>query len=225
LKPSIPALALSLGLLLCSPTWAQEPLADQPWFSVPLAQFLDHPSPIALGWSSAGRVALLVPIQGVASPPAVRLVVVDAVEDRVVFDAEARGEGSLPGDATDLWARNLAASDTAQNFLQACMAWGIQPASPQPDTLGTFPFSDQGSEVAALVESTNKGYRLVVTVAGRGAKTIANVRGDFPRPVVEGYFLSPFEPRILVVYTADSDQGQSTFRFSGCHLKVGFEKK
>jgi len=197
---------------------ATEPLADQPWFTVPLAGFLDHPGVVALGWSREGFVALLVPDPG-ASGPVVRLVLFDAVDDQSVFDVVVRADPGLPTNQSDQWARNLTASDPGAMFLQKCRDYGVQPLSPGPTTLTPFPFTFRGSSVDARTASTPRGPRLVVAVAGRGEKAIANGAGGLVTTIL-GYVLSPYEPRIVVVY----QPGEGPYRFSGCHLEVGFTK-
>lgn len=210
------------GLTLGIPIWAEEPLAEQPWFSGPLEHFLDVPEPVALGWSWTGRVALIVPsAQGLSPSP--RVLVVDAVDDHILFDAVIPIERNVSAEQKEQWVRNAVASDTAQNFLQVCMAEGVQPQSPRPMGISMFPFLYDDRSVNASVVADSKGSRIVMSIQGRGLKTVTSHRSAASSTTIIGYFLSPFEPRLLLVYTLN-DEAWPGYQFAGSHLRVGFSK-
>jgi hypothetical protein len=71
-------------------------------------------------------------------------------------------------------------------------------------------------------------YKIVVKKNNASSNTITTVQTSASAIAVCGYFLSPFENRVLVVI-AEADGGamcffpaKMRFRFSGCHLDMGF---
>jgi len=169
------------------------------------------------------------------------MMLIDAVEDRVLVDQDQWGdEFDLPAEEPGLLARGLEQSPAGKAFIEACLDAGIQPADPAvPAT--PFPLKNQGSTITARAIAVPLGatddtgsqpldYRIVVVSEGRGEKTIFRSQVSHAFDVtVEGYIPSPFEPRMVVVYgvTQPGFEGErpKTYGFSGCHLKIGFTKK
>ena len=236
-----PLLALAFLAVLTLPASAQAVPPEQPWFSQPLTAFLDNPKPTVLGWSRRGAAALLVPVDGGGrGGPVVRLLLVDAVGDKVLFDKTLWGdEYDLSYADSGLMVRNMEESDDALTFIEACYDQGMQPADIGAGGMSAFPLSFENSQITASADNTpgkdnDAGfhaldYRVTVASSARGKKTIAERHADQAwQAEVEGYFLSPFEPRILVVYTVSEPgfEGErpKTYYVSGCHLRVGFSR-
>jgi hypothetical protein len=228
MKPLFAVLGLFVALTV--PASAQAVPPEQPWFSQPLLAFLDTPQPTVLGWSRRGAAALLLPVDaGGRGGPVVRLLLVDAVGDKVLFDK------TLWGDEYE----RLQESDEALAFIEACYNQGMQPADIGAGGMRAFPLTFEASRITAAADNTpgkdnDAGfhaldYRVTVTSSARGTKTIASRHLDQAwQAEIEGYFLSPFEPRILVVYTVSEPgfEGErpKTYYVSGCHLRVGFSR-
>jgi len=144
-------------------------------------------------------------------------------------------------DEPPLLARDMEQSQSGRDYLEACFHAGIEPADPTGAKVYAFPLIYQGLKLGARVVTAPFGdiddygsrsldYRIVVTSEGRGEKTIARAQANHAFDItVDGYALSPFEPRMVVVYdvTQPGFEGErpATYGFSGCHLKVGFVNK
>lgn len=225
-----PLFALAFLAVLTLPAPAQAVPPEQPWFSQPLTVFLDNPRPTVLGWSRRGVAALLIPVDGGGrGGPVVRLLLVDAVGDKVLFDK------TLWGDEYE----HMEESDDAQAFIEVCYDQGMQPVDIDAGGMLRFPLTFENSQITAAADNTpgkdnDAGfhaldYRVIVENGARGKKTIASHHVDQAwQAEVEGYFLSPFEPRMLVVYTVSEPgfEGErpKTYYVSGCHLRVGFSR-
>lgn len=203
---------------------AQTPSPNPRWFSSALTQFLAEPRVVNLGWSPEGSAAFLVPLDtGARDGMAARLVLIDA-ENRLLSDEE-------------LWGDDFAAlieSSRAEEFLAACQASGIQPSSSGSE-LTPFPLDFQGSRITVRADvvpleaelddygSRALDYRIVVEFSEGREKTIAESQVSHAFEVmVDGFFLSPFEPRMVVVYgvTQPGFEGERPeyLHFSGCLL-------
>jgi hypothetical protein len=69
---------------------------------------------------------------------------------------------------------------------------------------------------------------VIVRIAGKGSKTVAQNKGVLLSSIEpEGYFLNPYNARILIVYrmTANGVDNEPTitYGYTGCKLEIGFE--
>ncbi len=70
--------------------------------------------------------------------------------------------------------------------------------------------------------------QVIVRRVGKGEKLISAVKGVMVSSFdVDGYFLSPFESRMLVIYKTVTPGFEGdphvVMRFAGCHLDRGFK--
>jgi hypothetical protein len=185
------------------------------------------------------------PDGGMRGGYAVRFLLIDTVEDAELFDKQVWADeaGAASEDPGDI-AQALGAGDTGTAFASTCRSSGIQPDTTL--TTGQFPLVYKGSKVdvtivakpsaAALTETEQEDatrgapkldLQLVARRSGRGSKTVTTLKGVMASTYgVDGYMLSPWESRMLVVFstTAPGFEGDmsTTLGFAGCHLEVGY---
>jgi len=80
----------------------------------------------------------------------------------------------------------------------------------------------------AIYGAQKLDIQVIVRREGKGSKLISTVKSVMASSVdVTGYFLSPFESRMLVIYRTVTPGFEGdpyvVFRFAGCHLDRGFK--
>jgi len=242
-----PALALSLVLALGGS--AQVFAADSSWLAKPMGELLVGEADLAcLGWSRSGACALLERLDsGERGGYALRLLLLDSVEDTGLFKQDLwSDELGLDSDDPEALAEGFAAGETGMAFAAACARSMVEVGSGDGG-ISTFPLAYKGSSFSAALKSaasrtapseseaaamelgaSKLDLLLTVRREGRGSKTVSSLRGVMASGLgVDGYFKSPFEPRILVVFETRSpgfegDEARS-LRYAGCQLEAGFK--
>ncbi len=202
----------------------------------------------SLGWSKAGSCAFIVKVDGGGRGGyALKLWLLDTVEDLVLFSDEAwSDELSLESEGPGQVSRALAISDLGKTYASACQAAKIEFGSGNPQ-IRLFPLRALSTTfTAVLVPEKSKepltdmqkdevaygaqklDIQVIVRREGKGSKLISTVKSVMASSFdVTGFFLSPFESRILVLYRTVTPGFEGdpniVFRFAGCHLDRGFK--
>jgi hypothetical protein len=225
--------------------------AEDSWIQPIVASVLSGKSddPRCLGWSKKGACAIVeTEDAGERGGCYVHFLLIDAVEDRKIYDQavhtdDIRPASDSPGDI----AAAMCATEEGREFADRCLDYGIDRSG--GPALAGFPLAYKGSTVevrmiatpnsagedaAADAESPEEAARLrapdiavVASRSGRGKKTLTTISGVPATSFeVEGYYLSPYEGRILVVYSLSTRgfEGETNTQtdFSGCSLDVGY---
>lgn len=200
-----------------------------------------------VGWSRTGICAILQTLEaGERGGYYLRFLLLDSVDDATIFDKQAHTDDLGPNtpDPDDMpaaWSKTAIASE----FSTECEANGID-ESGGPE-LASFPLAYKGSQVSVAMaaepgderlspsqkEDAAKGSKMLdlsilATRSGRGSKTLSKLKGVMASAYgVEGYYSSPYEPRILVVYSTttsgfEGDKAMSV-GFAGCSLEAGYK--
>jgi hypothetical protein len=183
------------------------------------------------GWSNNGKVAYSIErgVEG-RGGQIINFVILDLVTDKTVFQQKMDSEEH--NEATDEALYNLFAS-AISNALKTHDIIG------QKTEFSLFPFKkDNTSYDCRIINTEYKKYEFafdkVVTkysvevTANEKSKIIGNlspVNTATGHVYVCGYFLSPFQNRALVIVAEEFWGFEGTelmYRFSGCHLGVGF---
>ncbi len=191
---------------------------------------------VALGWSKDSAFACIQCLDPGEAGPMIflKLTIFDAVGDKVLFDQTVSCE---PGTN----ANQIIYSDPAfTTFIAKLQARRITLMDRSAMGLARFPLDYQGRRLTASIRSavTNQegngfsptmSYSVEVS-AGQGAvKKITSGSVEAVDFSVDGYFRSPFESRILVVFTIKTRviEGDMAFskQLSGCWLDGGFAAK
>jgi len=188
------------------------------------------------GWSADGKFAWLESRDIDGRGGTVYLYVVyDAVEDKEVFThADDSFDWGTEVDATEQesWSRS-------GNEVSAGLArYGI--VQSPGITMESFPLQKAGDSYTASLKVKNEpsseegedpivqSYSVVLSSRNRGSKVVTTAdQVKASRVWIEGYILSPFEPRILVVVSVRNRafEGYETSHFFyGAHLGLGFRE-
>ena len=186
------------------------------------------------GWSNNGKVAYSVEreIDG-RGGQIINFVILDLLSDKTVF--ELKMDSFDNNDVTDESLYNL----FSVNILNALRGHGINQGRTQ---FLPFPLKRNNTEYNANIidveyKSNDDGlfdrivlrYKVSVMANDLGKKIIGTFTPIENRTgyiYICGYFLSPFENRALVVVAEEHwghEGTELTYRFSGCHLGVGFK--
>lgn len=189
------------------------------------------------GWSAAGAFAYLESrfVDG-RGGTVFRYVIMDTVEDKVVFeyrdDSFDWPDGGQDATAEQAWAKDAETVSAALQSRRIVQA---------PDALiRRFPFTRSGDRYTAELkvetdpqkDETEDGrvsaYSLTLNSQKRGSKTVTRSEGSGAMNVqLDGYIASPFEPRVLVVVSVQKrgfEGSDEYLRFYGAHLTAGFRK-
>jgi len=188
------------------------------------------------GWSADGKFAWLESrdIDG-RGGTVYRYVVYDAVEDKEVFThADDSFDWGTDVDATEQesWSRS-------GNEVSAALAqYGI--VQTPGIAMEAFPLQRAGDRYTASLKVQNdpsaqegddeivQSYTVILLSRSRGSKVVTTADQVKASKVwIEGYVLSPLEPRILVVVGVQSrafEGSETSHVFYGAHLGVGFRK-
>ncbi len=166
-----------------------------------------------LGWSSEGRWGALVGRDASAGDPGVRILVIDAVTDEVLYHSDPFS-WSGPDSIDAFWSRY---------------------GSRVLETVASFHLETTLKSDVRDVRFTTGGYNYEFTMdppspaAGAYTLRIQSSRGDVKdvyrsspssapkNTVLMGALVSPFEERALAILREDG-----SYRFSGAHLTLGF---
>ncbi len=170
----------------------------------------------------------------------VRLRVIDAVEDTLLFDRTVSVDPTDPSVAST---SSIAGLPDCLDFEAAMRNAAIEalpaPAGGEASRMRAFPFAYKDSVIDAAVESASAGqvegepsprrsYSVWVRSSLKGRKKITDGVEQADSIEMLGYFASPYEARILTVFDLISRgfEGDPTRnpRFSGCYLESRFEK-
>ncbi|MCL2044499.1 MAG: leucine-rich repeat domain-containing protein [Treponema sp.] len=183
------------------------------------------------GWSRSGNAAFLIEDNGSSGmgPYEIsRYVIMNAVTDAVVFSMEIETQidpstegidniviitinGNTIHGQVDLMSQFRAAMDTHEII--------VSNAAFLP-----FPFAKDGYQYTSFVQTVRGNAHIIVSRNGRN-KTISTTDFDENYDVfILGYFLSPFENRILAAYSSRFHHAHALMQLhlAGCHLGIGF---
>jgi hypothetical protein len=245
LKAAAMALALSSGMCAL-PALS----AEGSWMQGFVASMLSAKSDLrCLGWSKKGACAIVETVDaGERGGYYLRFLLLDAVEDQAIYDQSVHTDdispaSDNPGDV----AAAMCATAEGADFSERCLDYGIDRSG--GPALAGFPLAYKGSKIdvsmvaspnsageaaAADAESPEEAARLkapdiavIASRSGKGKKTLTTITGVPATSFeVEGYYLSPYEGRILVVYSLSTRgfEGETNTQtdFSGCSLEVGY---
>jgi hypothetical protein len=189
-----------------------------------------------LGWSADGKFAWLESrdIDG-RGGTIYTYIIYDAVEDMFVF---SRSDDSFDW-GTDLEATEEESWKRSGNEVSAALSkYGI--VQSRSITVEPFPLQRDGDSYTASLEIQNvpptnesdeervQSYALVLGSRTRGSKTVSTRDGLGAMKVwIDGYILSPLEPRILLVVSVQTrafEGYEESLYFFGAHLRLGFRK-
>ena len=180
----------------------------------------------SVGWSRTGKVAFIENLDPGESAPEMhlRLVVVDSVDDKTIFDKTILVD---PDDPVASQPANVNALPDFVDFVTRLEAEGIQNAA-SAGVLG-FPVTYHGETFNATVNEESDadgGYSVWVTSSSKGKKRITGGTRPPGKYYLLGYLQSPYEPRVLVLFEAvtrgfEGDSDRETL-FSGCSLETRF---
>jgi len=208
-----------------------------------LAAYMDQGKTMCVGWSPDGKFAAFHDVYvGGRGGFAIGLVIVDSVTDAVLFDKELWADefSSDMGDYEGL-AGEMIDSKVMKEFSAAYRNYGLAPP-PEEDRLSSdFPYTPGRDSFDVELSSRNvKGggvytggamsYTLTAVSRLQGAKILTQGTVNDARGVeLYGYFKSPFEPRIAVVFAvgvaAFEGETATHILFAGCRLDTGFKKR
>ena len=186
---------------------------------------------VPMGWSKDGKFASI-QISAVLPPspdPTITYVIFDTVEDAVVWSRSDDSSSWLPQDreAEDKlplsWSQNSVDFKDAMKKAGISLGQGVQ-FLPFPLKAGGDVFSCQ------VVKNGQKSEtKIVVASEKKGRKTVTSLPlsdETDETAYAAGYFVSPWEPRILVVVAVQQPVMDAaslmSFHFSGCLLTKGF---
>lgn len=206
-----------------------------------------NPSFYPVGWSEDGKFAYVVRrmLEGVGGSRT-DFVIFDAVED--VRSFHVRHE-SIPGPPGEPGGEGLFAEEgeaegeesVSLEEMERQFAGALERYSIVKDTGALFkPFplkinnETYTAEVITTPETDKDAFNdeigtydvFVVSSSGRKKRITGSNDVQGLSLWIAGYFLSPFEPRVLVVIGRESfvfEGAEPFFIFSGCNLKVGFK--
>ena len=173
-----------------------------------------------LGWSSEGRWGALVGRIDAPDDNGVRLIIIDAVTDEILFRSKPM-EWTGPEAFPEFWARyGRSVSEKADSFdLESTY---------RPDVRDPV-FITGGVEYEFFMTPSSPArgaYKLRITSSrGDGKDVFSSPSGTPPdRSVLLGALVSPFEARGLAVIRESPAYGGGVpnYRFSGAHLTLGF---
>ena len=186
------------------------------------------------GWSRDGKVAYSIEKEneGIGGK-IIDFFILNLINDRVIFNLEMIGYDDMSGLYIPVEALYNLHRITISNALRTHNIAG------ERNDFLRFPFRrnniEYNSQITGIERRSSEfgfgnvvsRYTVLVTADNR-RKVIANfnvVNSETFEVYLAGYFLSPFENRILVVIAEEHwvwGDGAITYRFSGCNLGVGF---
>jgi len=179
------------------------------------------------GWSRTGNVALSTEDASGAGIDIAQFIIINLVTDEIVF--------KLNNDAIFDKLRNNELDDgydvldfyqTEKSGIMAAMKNnGIEehhtPFLAFPLVMDNFNYT----AYTRVIEETEDEKKFDIIVSRNGKDKVINtapIPAYFSEDRVIGYYKSPFENRILIVSGATKTSHSVSYRFSGCHLTVGF---
>lgn len=225
--------------------------AEDSWIQSFVASLLSSKSddPRCLGWSRKGACAIVeTEDAGERGGYYVHFLLIDAVEDQEIYSEAVHTDDIVPAsDNPGDIAAAICATKQGEEFANRCLDYGIDRSG--GPALAPFPLAYKGSKIdVKMVASPNSAgedaladaespeeearlrapdIALVASRSGKGKKTLTTISGVPATSFeVEGYYLSPYEGRILVVYSLSTRgfEGETNTQtdFSGCSLEVGY---
>ncbi|MCC6809883.1 MAG: hypothetical protein IT381_20815 [Deltaproteobacteria bacterium] len=177
------------------------------------------PALVELGWSQKGRFGF-VTFDYKGGTPCVTVGVQDMITDARMLEEKQCGPnaaGKTPASVDD-WR-------LVDGIEQKLQGLNLQPVS-RP--LYRFPHAKDGDTLDVKVN----GDELIASSAKKGSKSLGKLSAIDAKAAqkdvgIEGFFQSPFEPRVAVLYAVPvAKEGGYDYivKVSGFHLKVGFKK-
>ncbi|MDR2870023.1 MAG: hypothetical protein LBV04_06215 [Deferribacteraceae bacterium] len=191
------------------------------------------------GWSPDGKVAYSEDYHDDADQFKITFVIFDTVKDEAVITITNHADmwpQSYDADDADKIIQNLYNEREAM-ITQALKTYDIRKAT---FTLQPFPLIKDGKSYEPILDISYLGeeegaavdyYSLYMQMTEDGTTKGKDLGGagfashSYYAVDVVGYFLSPFENRILVVTAAGATHYQIALNYHGCHLGVGFISK
>ena len=186
------------------------------------------------GWSRDGKIAYSIEKEnpGVGGQ-VIDFIILNLINDSVVFNLEMEGYDDTSGLYIPVEALYNMHRVVISNALRTHnIAGGRNDFLRFPFRRNDIMYNSQITGIQRLTSEFGFGnvvsrYTVLVTADNR-RKVISNlnvINSETFEVYIAGYFLSPFENRILVVIAEEHwvwGDGAITYRFSGCNLGVGF---
>ncbi|MDR2869869.1 MAG: hypothetical protein LBV04_05425 [Deferribacteraceae bacterium] len=204
---------------------------------LPAVAVHDSPDLRLWGWSPDGKVAYSTDYTDNAPRVHMTFAVFDAVTDDVIFQFVVRSDEL--GDSVAVPDATIALYNKAMPvILFALKHFDIRE---NKSALMQFPLKRNGVSYEAIVadvkypadEDALEEYTVLINATGENAKKTQKIvsREDYSNfeysfvysAEVRGYFLSPFEHRILLVVVEQIPNHDIKYRLYGSHLGVGFK--
>jgi hypothetical protein len=217
------------------------------WMAQSLENMLKNNQEVCcLGWSRESTCAVAEVVSGgLRGGYALRLMLLDTINDKIIFNDEVwTDEIEAASEEPHDIASAVAGSKTGRNFGNKCDSSGIEG---NLQNIQTFPLNHKGIIITASFnslkskealsemekEDSERGAKkldIMVSVSkeGGGSKIITTLKGVTVSGFnIAGYFKSPLEPRILVIFDIfkpgfEGDTNRS-YGYSGCFLEKGFK--
>jgi hypothetical protein len=208
-----------VGKFLLSKQWGSTGGADGVVSSFNDLVLRKGPALVELGWSQKGRFGY-VTFDYKGGSPCVTVGVQDMITDARMLEEKqcgATADGKTPASVDD-WR-------LVPGIEQKLAGLNIQPVSRAlyrfPHTMGDDKLDVKVSGDELIASSMKKGSKSLGKLSAIDAKAAQKDVG------IEGFFQSPFEPRVAVLYAVPvAKEGGYDYivKVSGFHLKVGFKK-
>lgn len=137
--------------------------------------------------------------------------------DKTWQQSPERGKRApCPGTAAAAW------KEASANALKKLGSIGITPSKTSP--MRKFPIVLAEDQLTVELSRADQGYTVTAISRARGTKIIAaGLTSSCDQPSVEGYFLSPGEPRIAVLLKWSAELPFCpSYQVIGAHLRTGF---
>jgi hypothetical protein len=187
-----------------------------------------YPKYYPIGWSKDGKYSYIdITSGGGRAEYIYSFVITSLIDDKILFSIESEGEGNDSFD--DFWKKNIAVIKNKLNEFKII--------SPDKFNLSQFPITFDGDKISCLIEKKITGTddmerdignsTVIVESVKYGKKII--LKKDDLSILVTGYLKSPFENRIIVLFSSispgwEGPPDEIRIISTGCHLTKRFVK-
>ena len=202
--------------------------------------YWDNPIVRIWGWSKTGNVALSTELLTQRPSRVINFIIQNLITDEIIFnlDIEVNEDGYKSNGIIDGKNKTLELNITEMNVLPDL----YEPVMPDiikamknngilehqtvflkfPFVINNFNYSAYTKVKEENDSAGNVKFDIIVKRNGK-EKIIKTASNFFREDQVIGYYKSPFENRALIVSGAAMSSHVVTWRFSGCHLNLGFD--
>ena len=202
-------------------------------YSISTSQYPPHAPDVRIwGWSNNGKVAYSIEreIEGRGGQQ-IDFVIFDLIKDLVVIELKMDSEdhdGDTDEDLYNLYKSNILSALKANNIIDKKVDFLRFPITKNNTVYNGHIIDIEYKKGAIGFDNVVSRYKVSVT-ANNNKKIINNfnpITSETGYIYVCGYFLSPFENRVLIIVAEESWGFEGTdlyYRFAGCHLGTGFK--